>query len=257
MSGCVIIVVPNVVGFATWSPPLDSVGNSARGVMFAEELVKIYNFHTFDSVGDHISEKKNPKAQNYEEKSLKLVQLLFASCNGDQLALERAYLSGLDMSMGDYDNRTALHLACAENHISCVKFLIETCKVDLTVQDRWGSTPLQEAHRFNHTRIVALLKKHYALRGIQMDVLEKENYLPDEEVNKFTISRISSFVSSTDQSKASLSENEISTNDKNMEMAAITIQQAFKKAREIKSNKTYDLETQVNEDNNRDIHSRL
>ena len=90
-----------------------------------------------------------------------------------------------------------------------------------------------------------------------MDVLEKENYLPDEEVNKFTISRISSFVSSTDQSKASLSENEISTNDKNMEMAAITIQQAFKKAREIKSNKTYDLETQVNEDNNRDIHSRL
>ena len=175
VSGCVIIVVPNVVGFAAWSPPLDSVGNSARGVMFAEELVKIYNFHTFDSVGDHISEKKNPKAQNYEEKSLKLVQLLFASCNGDQLALERAYLSGLDMSMGDYDNRTALHLACAENHISCVKFLIETCKVDLTVQDRWGSTPLQEAHRFNHTRIVALLKKHYALRGIQMDVLEKEN----------------------------------------------------------------------------------
>ena len=34
-----IIVVPNVVGFATWSPPLDSIGNSARGVMFAEELV--------------------------------------------------------------------------------------------------------------------------------------------------------------------------------------------------------------------------
>ena len=95
MSGIVLVVVPNVVGFATWSPPLDTIGNSARGVMFAEELVKIYNFHTFDSVtvrllsisflaspsqiGEHTSDKKNPKVQNYEEQSLKLVQLLFAA----------------------------------------------------------------------------------------------------------------------------------------------------------------------------------
>ena len=95
VSGIVLVVVPNVVGFATWSPPLDTIGNSARGVMFAEELVKIYNFHTFDSVtvkllsisfltspsqiGEHTSDKKNPKVQNYEEQSLKLVQLLFAA----------------------------------------------------------------------------------------------------------------------------------------------------------------------------------
>ena len=131
------MIVPDVVGFATWSPPLDSVGNSFRGVKFAEELVKIYHFHTFDSVGDH-GNKKNPKLQNYEEKSLKLVQIIFAASNGDKLALERAYLSGLDMNMGDYDNRTALHLACAENHPWCVKFLIETCKVEIDVVDRWG-----------------------------------------------------------------------------------------------------------------------
>ena len=46
-----------------------------------------------------------PQVQNYEEKSLKLVQLLFAANNGDQLALERAYLAGIDMNMGDYDGR--------------------------------------------------------------------------------------------------------------------------------------------------------
>ena len=102
-----------MVGFVVWSPALDVIGNSVRGVMFAEELVKIYNFHTFESVGDHISEKKNPKFQNYEEKSLKLVQLLFAAYNGDKLALKRAYLSGHDMNLGDYDNRRALHLSCA------------------------------------------------------------------------------------------------------------------------------------------------
>ena len=101
------------------------------------ELVKVYNFHTFESVGSQTSEKKNPTVQNHEEKSLKLVQLLFAACNGDKLALERAYLSGLDMNMGDYDNRTALHLACAENHPACVKFLIETCKVDIDVHFKY------------------------------------------------------------------------------------------------------------------------
>ena len=51
VSGIVIVVVPDVVGLATYSPNLDKIGNSSRGVMFAEELVKIYNFQTFDSVG--------------------------------------------------------------------------------------------------------------------------------------------------------------------------------------------------------------
>ena len=50
VSGSILLVIPNVMCVALWSPPLDSIGNSARGVMFAEELVKIYNFHTFDSV---------------------------------------------------------------------------------------------------------------------------------------------------------------------------------------------------------------
>ena len=41
VSGIVIVVVPDVVGFATFSPNLDQIGNSIRGVMFAEELVKM------------------------------------------------------------------------------------------------------------------------------------------------------------------------------------------------------------------------
>ena len=30
VSGIVLVVVPNVVGFALYSPPLDKIGNSAR-----------------------------------------------------------------------------------------------------------------------------------------------------------------------------------------------------------------------------------
>ena len=60
VSGIVLVVVPNEVGFALWSPSLDVIGNSVRGVMFAEELVKVYNFHTFESLGSHITSHHGP-----------------------------------------------------------------------------------------------------------------------------------------------------------------------------------------------------
>lgn len=34
VSGILMVVVPNVMGFAMWSPPLDKLGNSVRGVHF-------------------------------------------------------------------------------------------------------------------------------------------------------------------------------------------------------------------------------
>ena len=56
-------MIPNIVGFALYSPPLDGIGNSARGVQFAEELVKLYEFHAFDGIGGSISGKKNPRVK--------------------------------------------------------------------------------------------------------------------------------------------------------------------------------------------------
>ena len=43
---------------------------------------------------------------------------------------------GVDMNLGDYDGRTALHLAAAEGHLRCVKFLLEECKVKHDPKDR-------------------------------------------------------------------------------------------------------------------------
>ena len=49
VSGGVIAVVPNQIGIAVFSPPLDQRGNSVRGVKVCEDLSAQFGLHPFDS----------------------------------------------------------------------------------------------------------------------------------------------------------------------------------------------------------------
>uniref|UniRef100_A0A668AAW5 glutaminase n=1 Tax=Myripristis murdjan TaxID=586833 RepID=A0A668AAW5_9TELE len=128
VSGAVLLVVPNVMGVMCWSPPLDRVGNSVRGIRFCQNE-SVFN-------------------------------LMFAAYSGDVSALRRFALSSMDMGLRDYDSRTALHIAAAEGHIDVVRFLTETCKVNPLVKDRWGNLPVDDAMQFGHDAVVKVLKDY-------------------------------------------------------------------------------------------------
>ncbi|QQP54238.1 Glutaminase kidney isoform_ mitochondriallike [Caligus rogercresseyi] len=89
----------NVMGISLWSPKLDPLNNSP-----------INHFY-------------------------RTIAMIQAAANGDLTELKIAYLQNNNINTPDGDQRTALHLACAEGHINCIRFLLYQCRANAYLPD--------------------------------------------------------------------------------------------------------------------------
>ncbi|EEC45840.1 predicted protein, partial [Phaeodactylum tricornutum CCAP 1055/1] len=82
------------------------------------------------------------------------------------------------VNQGDYDKRTALHLASGEGHASIVLALCEA-GADPNVEDRWKRRPLDDAFAGGtdgaYEECVAILQRFGAARGLQRSTTSNVN----------------------------------------------------------------------------------
>lgn len=77
--------------------------------------------------------------------------------NGDLDGLQALQQTGCNLTVGDYDQRTALHLAAAAGHLHVIKYLVEEagCKLQ---RDRFGGLPTHDAERYGHDAVKEYLQ---------------------------------------------------------------------------------------------------
>jgi glutaminase len=144
VSGCITMVIPGVAGICIWSPPLDSKGNSVKGIEFGKLLINSYpHFHTHFDTKCH---KKNKLSFDDFDEEMLVQALIDGAAKGNKEKIIKILATGkVDINHSDYDNRTALHLATAEGHLEIVKYLVEN-GAEIYVKDRSGTTPLSQVN---------------------------------------------------------------------------------------------------------------
>ena len=163
VGGAVILVVPRLMGICFWSPRLDPIGNSVRGVDMAKRLAQIYRMHVYDGTAER-SNRIDPRVTTARSRARQTSLALRAANIGDLRSLQHLFDDHADLSKGDYDNRTPMHLAATEGNLEVVRFLLEN-EISANLHDRWGGTPLDDAELGNHSNVIELLKQHGAEPG--------------------------------------------------------------------------------------------
>jgi len=157
VSGAMMIVIPNVMGVCTWSPRLDRLGNSVRGIEFCKSLVERFNFHNYDNLTG-VSDKLDPRHDANADEGEHIALMIWAATRGDLTAIQRLIARGASIDAPDYDGRTPLHLAAAEGQKHVVDYFLRAGAKQSPV-DRWGNTPLDDAKKSDHTEITELLER--------------------------------------------------------------------------------------------------
>jgi len=83
-----MVIVPNVFGFATFSPRLNAKGNSVRGIEFCKRLVRSYRVHIFEPLrSGHTGAKLDPRRNGMKEERNEISRMAWAVQVGDKYAV--------------------------------------------------------------------------------------------------------------------------------------------------------------------------
>jgi glutaminase len=168
VAGALLIVIPNVGGICTWSPRLDELGNSVRGIAFCAELAKRtkYAYHIFRTLRNN-ADSQAVTDDEHDVRNIRSIEtfthrIIHACSANDMDTLRKLVEYGSDKfrkpdesiddvskrltDLGDYDRRTCVHLAAAEGHEDVLKFLLMH-GANPHPKDRWGNTPLHEVRK--------------------------------------------------------------------------------------------------------------
>ena len=146
VSGCLFLVVPNYAGICIWSPRLDEMGNSVRGVAFCQKFVEKTQrrHHIFNTmVNCQMAIPTEDSTAILKDPVVLTQRFITAAATGNLQALQDL---DVEMNVSDYDGRTALHLSAAEGHYSIVEWLLQQ-NHQYDMKDRWGNTPYHEAQK--------------------------------------------------------------------------------------------------------------
>lgn len=91
-------------------------------------------------------------------------------CLKDAQLISQLIYKGVDVSTGDYDRRTPLHIAAAIGAMDIVRKLVWN-SANINAVDRFGYTPLYESLQHGHDDICTYLRSQGALLLIKDDVL--------------------------------------------------------------------------------------
>jgi len=105
------------------------------------------------------------------EKTSEAAELCQAAANVEQLWYLRSLLRySANPNRGDYDARTALHVANACGNKAAVELLIRHPTINLDPRDNFGRTPLMEAVRHGHEVCARLMRSRGAFHGFITDL---------------------------------------------------------------------------------------